>query len=160
GRPVREISAALEKLTGQKHGEQELYHIHLAGLPSQRVQKQKVFDKVAQAWATWWEQNWEKQVKDKAYAKVNLVIDQDESTEPIAPGTHFKTAGGGSNWILESVLNPDSKRVFYDLDVGRVSAVPDKWRLKNNIAANLDEIIRWAANEGFDLMGTEYTLPD
>jgi hypothetical protein len=56
-------------------------------------------------------------------------------------------------------MNPDSNRVFYDFETERYAGVPEKWRLSGNIAAHLDEILGWAKQEGFDLMGTEYVPP-
>jgi hypothetical protein len=160
GRPVREICGALEKLTGQKHGEEQLFHIFLDGLPSQRRMKMALFQQTAPRWADWWEKEGPIKV-DAAYSRVNLPdFDPIEPGNPLPPGTHFKLAGGGSGWVLESVLNPASKTVFYDFDTGRASELPERWRAAQDIAGRLDEIVAWARQEGFDLMGTEYTPPN
>jgi hypothetical protein len=160
GRPVREICGALQTLTGKKFEEGELFHVFQGGLPSQRRLRQKLFHQTAAKWAVWWEQNWPGYVQDEKFAKVNLVtFNDEESIEPIAPDTHFRTTGGGSNWILESMFNPKARTVFYDLDIGRVAALPEKWRKDKDVKSHLEEILFWAAREGFDLMGTEDELP-
>lgn len=161
GRPVREICSALEKTTGQSFGEEQLYNVFLDGLPSQRRMKRELFQRTAQAWADWWEKGGAVRIPDAAYARVNLPKLADEIVAaPLSPGAHFKTVGAGSGWVLESVLNPQAKIVFYDFDTGRTSAVPDRWRTAKDIEAHADEIVAWALREGFDLMGTEYAPPN
>lgn len=157
GRPVREICGALQQLTGQNFGEEQIYNVFLDGLPSQRRMKRELFQRTAQAWSNWWEKGGAIRIPDPAYARVNLPKPPDEIiAEPLPPGTRFKTAGAASGWILESVLNPQSRTVFYDFDTGRASALPDRWRTAKSIEPHLEEIIAWAQGEGFDLMGTEY----
>ncbi len=159
GRPVREICGALHKLTGKEFGEKELFNVFFEGSKSQQQRKRVYFHRIAEAWAEWWEQNWTDYVQDQEYSKVNLPKREDEGAIlPPAADSHFKTdnGGGGSNWILESYQNPKARIVFYDFDVGRVAALPEKWRNASDIASHLDEILFWATREGFDLMGTEY----
>jgi hypothetical protein len=161
GRPVREIFAALQKLTGERRGEEQLFHIFLDGLSSQRRMKRELYQRSAQAWADWWEKTGAKQLGDAAYLRVTLPpLVAAEPKAPPPPGMHFKVDSGSSNWLLESVLNPKSRTVFYDFDTGRVSDLPEKWREAKNIEARLDEIIAWARQDGFDLMGSEYVSPD
>ena len=161
GRPVREICGALEKLTGKEFGEDELYLVVLQGSELQRQRKSVFFQRIAGAWAKWWEKKWMNYVQDKAYSKVHLPEREDEGPIlPPAADSHFKTGVIGSNWILESYRNPKAERVFYDLDVGRVAAVPEKWRNASSIESHLDEIVFWGTREGFDLMGTEYKSPE
>ncbi|MGH7137043.1 MAG: hypothetical protein ACREHD_14985, partial [Pirellulales bacterium] len=160
GRPVREICGALQKLSGEKHGEEQMFHMFLDGLPSQQRMKRELHQRTAQAWADWWEKNWANQGVDAA-SRVNLPpLVAGEANAPPQPGMHFKVESGGSGWVLENVLNPKSKTVFYDFDTGRVSDVPTRWREAKNMEAQLDEIIAWARQEGFDLMGSEYASPD
>ncbi len=159
GRPVREIFGALEALSGQAFDEEELYGVFLGGVASQELQRHRLFQRTASKWADWWEQHWHEYVQDAAYSHVNLAAAKDNDDNPTGPkpGTHFKTVGGGSNHVLESVFDPTGKRVFYDLDTGRTAGLPAKWRDTKVTEAQLDEIVAWAAREGFDLMGTEYS---
>ena len=157
GRPVREICGALHKLTGKEFGEEELFGVFFVGPASQQQRKHVCFQRLAETWAEWWEQKWMDYIQDNDYSKVHLPKREDEG--PILPpsaDSHFKTGGGGSNWILESYQNPKAKIVFYDFDVGRAAALPEKWRNASDIESHLDEIVFWAMREGFDLMGTEY----
>ena len=162
GSPVREICGALKKLTGQSFGEKQIFGVFLDGLPSQRRMKRELYQRTAQSWADWWEKNGAKQVKDKAYARVDLPeLVSEEPKAPPPPGTHFKLGdSGGTGFVLESVLNRQSEFVFYDFDTGRRSSLPDRWRAAKNIEAKLDEIVAWALREGFDLMGTQYASPN
>jgi hypothetical protein len=147
GRPVREIFGALESLTGQKMREEELYHVFLDGLESQRQMKRELFHREAKRWADWWEANAGKFVQDPAYARA------------MGLGMRYKTSGGNSNWVLESIYDPKAERAFFDLDTSRAAALPEKWRGGEKLPP-LDEILAWAREEGFDLMGTEHEAAD
>lgn len=157
---MREICGAIQKLTGQKRGEEQLFHCFLQGTARQQQLKRELFQRTAKDWADWWERHWSDYVTDEAYARVDLPEPAAETPVPAPqPGTLFRTNHSGSGWLLESVLNPKSKQVFYDFDTGRVTALPEQWRAGDDIATHLDEITAWALREGFDLMGTEYVSP-
>ncbi len=162
GRPVREICGALHKLTGKEFEEKELFVVFFVGSASQQQRKRVCFQRLAETWAEWWEQKWMDYLQDQEYSKVHLPQREDEG--PILPpsaDSHFKTGNGrSSNWILESYQNPSAKLVFYDFDVGRAAALPEKWRNAIDIESHLDEIVFWATREGFDLMGTEFETAD
>lgn len=160
GRPVREIFGALQKLTGQSFNEEELYFVFLEGTRSQQRLKQELYYRTAKKWADWWDENASKYTQDPTYSHLNLEKLTAESKEPSPATIHYKTSDGSSGWVLESVLEPKSRCVFYDLDTGRKAALPEKWRDVKNIESQLDEILAWAAGEGFDMMGTEYLAPD
>ena len=160
GRPVREIFGALQRLTGQHMDEEELYHAFLDGTTAQKRMKRDLFNRTAKKWADWWERNASDFVKDSAYTRVNLTKMPVDAVEPARAETHYKTVGGGSNWVLESVFDPKPHLSFYDLDTGRAAELPEKWRDPKTVQSHLDEILAWAANEGFDLMGVEYVAPD
>lgn len=161
GRPVREISGALRTLTGENHGEEELYHVMLGGSKSQRQLKRRLYRQVAGEWADWWKANWQSQTDDRAYAAVGLPPIEEVSDIPApALDSRFKTGGGNSNWILESVRNPQANEVFYDFDIGRAGTLPKRWKEGGDIASHEKEIVLWATLQGFDLMGTEYLTPD
>lgn len=69
----------------------------------------------------------------------------------------LNTENGTSGQILSSIRNADSRPSrFYDLDTGRLAALPEKWRDQKLTDGTLNDIIKWAADEGFDMMGDEY----
>lgn len=161
GRPVREILGALSKITGQSFGEEELFHIFLDGTLRQRQMKAALYHRHASKWATWWEENAAKQVKDESFFKVSLpsLIEPPESKLAKGKLQHYRVEGGDSGWILETFRNPKATWVFLDLDTGRVGKLPAKWRDEKNLDSQFAEIEKWAAEEKFDLMGAEYTSP-
>jgi hypothetical protein len=61
--------------------------------------------------------------------------------------------------VIESVRAKGARYVFVDLDTGRSAALPEKFRPAAGQPERLDDIIAWAEDEGYDLMGTEYTPP-
>lgn len=161
GRPVREICGALEALTGQDLGEDDLFHVMLEGSPSQQQLRRRLYRRVAEQWAEWWDQSGKEHVGEHRFVAVGLPLFEDaEDIPPPSPDSWFKTdgAGGHRGWFLESVLAPKATFVFYDFDIGRVGGLPAKWRNleRDEIAKRQDEIAFWAVREGFDLMGTEY----
>lgn len=161
GRPIREIGGALQQLAGQRLGEEQLYHIFLNGTALQQQMKRNLFHEKAAEWARWWEARASLHVQDPAYKHVDLAAREIAVVEPPQPSARLKTDGGSTNWILQSVLDATSKgRVFLDFDTGRVSVLPEKWRLSGMIDQHLPEILKWAADEGFDLMGTEVAIGD
>lgn len=156
GRPVREIIGALRKLTGKKFDELQLFDISYEGTAAQKRMKRKIFDRTAKTWAQWWDGNAKDFVEDVAYWKVNLPEPPAEEAGGPLPGGRYKTTGGGSNWILQSVFNAKARTVFYDFDTGRTAALPKKWRGDKELEKRMHEIVAWAAEEGYDMMGTEY----
>ena len=160
GCPANEIQWALHKLTGQKFNDVNLEGISSSGFPSQQRAKEILFQRVARQWADWWDLHWSEYVNDKAYSRVDLVAANLTSDDwALTPGMVFKTDRNGSNYLLESVWDPQAKRVFYDFDTGRKGNLPEKWRSPEQIKTHLNDIIAWAAAEGYDIMGSEYLSP-
>ncbi|MCA9198005.1 MAG: hypothetical protein KDA87_10720 [Planctomycetales bacterium] len=163
GRPVREIFGALRSLTDQDFGEEELFHIFLNQHDSQKQKhaKAQLFYSVATKWTDWWEKNGRELVGETEFQSVRLspLSEPDELTG-IAADAPLKSRAGTSNWILESVARANSGHVFYDLDTGRVAAIPLQWRKSNRTPDENDAMRKWAAENRFDIMGDEVTLPD
>ena len=161
GRAVNEFRVTLQRWTGAKHGEDEIVHVFLEGSPRQQFLQRALYHRCAERWGKWWEAHWRELVADANYARVNLAPLVEEPHViigfPHGPGT--KVDGRHSGHILESALDPNAKQVFLDLDTGRVSGLPKYLRAAEGQPERLDDILAWAAREGFDLMGTEYTPP-
>jgi beta-lactamase regulating signal transducer with metallopeptidase domain len=167
GRPVVEISGALQKLTGQSNGEMEIMTVFLNGSDHQQRQQRRLYQRSAQRWAEWWEANWKQQVADEAYAHVSLYVRKDLETGREFPhGPNVKFAEPSEGMILQSIHAPEAeevtpfgKIVFMDLDTGRIGGLPKHLRSPDGAPEKMDEISAWAAREGFDVMGTEYIPP-
>jgi hypothetical protein len=167
GRPVLEIGGALQKLTGQKQNEQELCFVFLNGSDHQQRQQRKLYQRTAEQWTAWWQSHWKDQGVDEAYSKVNLYVRKDlENSRAFPHGPNVKFAEPMSGMILQSVQTPATEAiapfgtlVFLDLDTNRIGSLPKRLRPSEGQAEKTDEIAAWAAQEGFDVMGTEYTVP-
>ena len=161
GRPINEIRAALQKLTGTKHGEDEIVHVFLQGTPRQQYLQRSLYQRCAERWAAWWEVHAKEFVDDPTYAHVKLTpLTEPTSVARAFPqGPQVQVDGRHGNHILESVLDPKAKRVFLDLDTGRSTKLPDFLRPAAGKEERLDDIVAWAAREGYDLMCTQYTPP-
>jgi RNA polymerase sigma factor (sigma-70 family) len=161
GRAVNEFRVTLQRWTGAKHGEDEIVHVFLEGAPRQQFLQRTLYQSCAERWAKWWEAHWREFIADANYARVNLAPLVEEPYIvvgfPHGPGT--KLDGRHVGHILESVRDPNAKQVFLDLDTGRVSGLPEYLRAAEGQPERFDDILAWAAREGFDLMGTEYTPP-
>lgn len=161
GRPVREVIGAITTITGHSFEDEQLYHIFMDGTQRQKQMKEALFHRHAKKWADWWEANAAKQLPDEAYYKVNLPPREAKPEIKLAKGKlqHYQTEGGSSNWLLEPFSNPEADAVFFDFDTGRVSKLPAKWRGDKKLSSKFAEIEKWATEEGFDLMGSDFISP-
>lgn len=165
GRPINEVRVALQKLTGTTQGEDELAGITAldAGSMRQQYLRGALFERCAERWAAWWQQNHKKSGVPVQYAAVNLpkttTVAAVALPDQFPHGAGFQIRSQASNLILQSVRNPQAQYVFFDFDTGRNGVLPAHLKAAATDSERLDDILAWAAREGFDLMGTEYTLP-
>ena len=161
GRPINEIRTALQKLTGTKNGEDEIVNVFLQGSPRQQYLERSLYQRCAERWAAWWEVHAKELVDDPTLALVKLapMANPTTSARTFPQGPNVQVEGRNSNHILESVLDPKAKRVFLDLDTGRSAKLPEFLRAPTGKDERLDDIVAWAAREGYDLMCTQYTPP-
>jgi RNA polymerase sigma factor (sigma-70 family) len=161
GRAINEFRVTLHKFTGSKHGEEEIIGVFREGTPRQQYLQRALYQRCAERWAKWWQQHWKEHVSDERYARVNLVPLREEPAVAAAfpEGAQAVITGRHGNHLLESVRDPKARTVFLDLDTGRASALPKQLRAAPGQPERLDDILAWAAREGFDLMGTEYLPP-
>jgi RNA polymerase sigma factor (sigma-70 family) len=161
GRAVNEFRVTLQKLTGVKHGENEIVNVFLEGTPRQQFLQRSLYQRCAERWARWWELHWNECVTDERYARVNLapLAEEAQAVNGFPHGPEVKVDGRRVGHVLESVRNPKAKHVFLDLDTGRESGLPEHLRAAEGEPERLDDILAWAAREGFDLMGTTYLPP-
>jgi hypothetical protein len=161
GRPISEFRVTLQKMTGLKQGEDEIVHIFLDGTPQRQYLQRALYHRCAERWAKWWDLNWKRYIDDERYSKVNLepLGPEPNAVKAFPQGPNAKIDGRRSGHILESVHDVNAKHVFLDLDTGRQCGLPRHLRAAAGHPERLDDILAWAAREGFDLMGTEYTPP-
>jgi hypothetical protein len=156
GRPINEVRAALNKLTGTSHGERELCHIHGKSATKRQVYlKQMLYRRCAGRWAEWWGENWRRFTNDENYSVVDLPdFDPDASEFELDRDALLIVNSTTSNMMLESVFSEEPWSVFYDLDTGRYGTVHNRWK-EDVDRENVKIIAKWATSEGYDLMGTE-----
>lgn len=163
-RSAREIGTAIRKLTDYPWNESdnELFAIYFVEAAHQKRLKRELFQRTARTWAEWWERKWDSHVQDEAYSKVHLsLLEQESDIEPPSIEGHFRTGGGGfSNALLQPVESHDSRIVLFDLDVDRFGSVPKKWRDLKASDPNDESFLRWAADEGYDLIGSKVETAD
>jgi hypothetical protein len=163
GRAFREVTSALHRLTDQKFDEMELNWVHLAGSASQQALQRAQFERVARRWADWWEANWQSMVDDPAFAKVDL-----PAAAPVPPasagrlrplvGAGLKLTDARAGWIVEAA-GESKKRCFVDLDTMREAGWPDSLPPVEEIGVDSPELLAWARQEGFDMVGVKLTPP-
>ena len=154
GRPVREVFGALQSLTSQNHGEEELYHMFLEGTSNQRRQKHQIYYRCAMRWSRWWSSESSKLGVDAAYQAVQLPPAKEIAIVEMTTDTPLTLSDSHSGWSLAPVQRMDSEVVFLDLDTGRTSNLPERWR-KEEVENHLEAIYEWAMEEGLDLMGSQ-----
>ena len=163
GRPVREIFGALESLTGQTFNEQQLFGIFRNGSPAQIIAKEKLFYQTASHWRDWWEQTGAAMVDEPKYKKVGLARLPESKPTQLGFAEALKTGVGSTGSILESIRATQAKNgmgQFYDLDTGRSAGLPEKWKGQSLTDSEMDAVLKWASDEGFDIMGDEYPNKD
>jgi RNA polymerase sigma factor (sigma-70 family) len=172
GRPINEFRAALQELTGVKHGEDELVYVSVAlDSPAQRRHLQRaLFHQCAERWAKWWQLHWKEYVSDAYYSRVKLppFSGDEESNQAVRSpeGQKAKIYGRAGQYVLEAARKPyvlesvlEHHPVFFDLDSGRIGNLPEFLSSAEHEPERTDDILAWAATEGFDLMCTEYKVP-
>jgi len=161
GRPVTEVFAALHSLTGQNFQDDELAGVFRRGTSGQIAAQEKLFVANAHKWSAWWEVHWQQHVKDDKYASVGLKPLEKSNPQPLPLDQKLKPDSGGSGSMLASIVNAKpGQRVAYDIDTGRTSELPKQWQGNSLTPANREAILKWAADEGFDLLGDEYPTLD
>ncbi|GAA4420888.1 carboxypeptidase regulatory-like domain-containing protein [Bremerella cremea] len=163
GRPVREVFGALQKLTGQKFDEETLYGVFDGGTSRQRQLKRDLYQKSGNRWAAWWKAHAKEFIADPSTLQIEFLALPELEPEPQASSFYAvdRQLGSFSNHMLAAYQEPTNNLtfVFEDLDTGRRSPLPEKWKKLEDPAAHEEEIVAWATEEGYDLMGTVYQPP-
>jgi beta-lactamase regulating signal transducer with metallopeptidase domain len=157
-RPLGEVVGSLRALTGQRFSEGELWWIHSSASPLSLSLQQTQFDRVARQWADWWEANAPGLIDDPAYHRVKLETPTRTTPTPFPPGQRYQVVEGMSGLVVQPAQQRGEDEVFHDLDTGRQSGLPRQWA--GRVEESMDEILAWAAGEGFDIMGLQFTSAD
>jgi hypothetical protein len=162
--PYHEITGALHSLTGQRINEEdELHFVGLEGSPRQRWLKLRLFHELVAHWAVWWKKNWQRFTDDPAYAKISLPLLPEApqlpaaADQPFPTGNRLQVSNGPMNAIVGPPRPQDYYRTFKDLDTGRELPWPGQLPASSKVKG--DEVAAFAAREGLDLRGIEYTPP-
>jgi beta-lactamase regulating signal transducer with metallopeptidase domain len=158
GRPVREVTGSLHKLTGQNFDDSELFGINRSDDPRRRSQQRRIFDRHAQRWQTWWETHWREFTDDAAFKTVNLKVD--DSPLPPATTTLGRNARFENNVMGETLSPPiEDGEHFYDLDTGSSPGWPASFP-RDEARVDQKQLAAWAGENGVDLMCTTHRAPD
>ena len=160
GRPINEVFDTLKLWTGVSLDYQQLAFVWKdQQTPRQEYLKKKLYHECALRWATWWREHWREHVDDESLSEVTIpeFVETDpgpyqlERTRPLISGRQR------SNMLINPYFEVKSERIFYDLDTGRWSGLPQKFRDydADKLKSSMEAIRDWARTEGFDLMGSE-----
>jgi peroxiredoxin len=154
GRPVRELAAALTKITGNRLNEEELFQTFLEGGEQQRALERQEFYKVARRWTEWWEAHWKEFTDDIRFAEVRLpVLRVEAAPRRFANGRNVKASGGMEGMVL-SPADEGGRTGGLVLGLNRFVSPP------KDILTIAEKMDAWAARAGVDLLGVRYREAD
>ncbi|QDT12797.1 carboxypeptidase-like regulatory domain-containing protein [Planctomycetes bacterium K23_9] len=160
GRPIREVFGAIQVLTEHDFDDSQVFRIRPTGTAAQQELKRELMERHAAKWADWWTANAAKLNVPKKFHEIGLPPVVVAKITPVALGVDYRSCAMTSNSLLEPVQAKEPYRTFIDLDTGRKGTLPAKWRDTPRGELPLEEIATWARSEGFDLMGTEFSIDD
>jgi 5-hydroxyisourate hydrolase-like protein (transthyretin family) len=161
GRPVREISGALHRLTGQDFADAELFGMSLSEDPRRQVLQRRIYRRQAQRWQAWWEANWRRFTDEAAYQKVNLdVADEPLPAAPPALGRTARVSGVMNEAVLSPATQPGRHAWHcYDLDTGSAPKWPTRIP-RDEATRDAKQLADWASESGVDLICVTHRSPD
>ena len=156
GRPVREVHAALHRLT--KHGTVTTPVSLLVRRedPRARSFQEKAYHRVAKQWADYWESHWKEFDVPQEYSVVELpdytppdLTDYPTGLTLTAKARIDYSASGN---LISPIGDPDRRAdFFFDLDVGRWPSWPKDVPREDTSEATVSDARNWAAQRGADL---------
>ncbi len=131
------------------------------GTPIQIYLQKKLLHGDARRLGSWWDQHSSSMVDDVAYLNAAVPEFQLKSPGIVAPNQMLATISGEIGYYLkalrsETATNDRYVTAFLDLDTGRSSRIPEQWRDRQASEADIDNLLVWAENEGFDLTCDQY----
>ncbi len=159
-RPVREVFAALNKITGQRLGENELFNIHRAKDQRTLYRQQQQYQAVAENWRDWWEKHFPEFGVDQSLGTVNLspLPPLDLSSLPTGRqlGNNAQIDRSIKGQTLSPIEDKQGRHYFLDLDTGRTIAWPKSLAQGDSSPSAIKQVTDWAAKEGADLICLGY----
>jgi beta-lactamase regulating signal transducer with metallopeptidase domain/5-hydroxyisourate hydrolase-like protein (transthyretin family) len=163
GRPEREITSALHRLTGQNFDDAAVFCMSLSEDPRRQVFQRRIYGRGAKLWQAWWEKNWRTLTHDAAYQKVDLNVADlilPPAADPQALGKTARLCGEMSGAVLSPAIEKGQYAWhFYDLDTGYRPNWPAQVP-RNEAARDSKKLADWAAESGADLMCITHRSPD
>ena len=154
-RPVREVFASLQKLTGKNFDDAELIGIHMSEDPRRQVLQRRIFKKQAKKWADWWDEHGRELVEAKGFHAVTLTTEDEPIPPPskdrFGPNSRIVDRLVGMRLFPPSQASDEWERCFYDLDAGAEVKWPSHIP-KDEDHLDFDLLTKWAAENGVDLM--------
>jgi len=132
-RPVREVCVALERITGTRQNESEIFVTFLEGGEQERLLARKAFYEVTRNWADWWKNNWNQFVDEPSLAEVKLPVPK-EMPRPkrFFTGPNVKTTGGREG-VIVGPIEEHASNSSLTLSVNRSNVARDipavDWKL-------------------------------
>ena len=131
------------------------------GTPIQIYLQKKLLHGDARRLGSWWDQHSSSMVDDVAYLKAAVPEFQLKSPGIVAPNQMLATISREIGYYLkalrsETATNDRYVTAFLDLDTGRSSRIPEQWRGRQLSEADIENLLVWAENEGFDLTCDQY----
>lgn len=156
GRPVREVAAALRKITQTHQTESEVFLTFFEGGLQQRASQRKAYDAVARRWADWWQTHARERVNDPAFAEVNLPAPMEEPVwTRFTTGPKIKVTGGMSGVVVHP-LQDGGHGCALALSLNRKISLPPLSTGTNQALPEVEAVAAWAARAGADLLGCLY----
>ena len=156
GRPVREVHAALVKLTKRNVDGRAIATTKKSEDPRGLAAAEKLYYETAARWADWWEKNWQKFDVDESFNKVNLPAYSAPDLSQLPKGLELtensKIGDRFSGFVLTPIGDGDPGATYFmDLDTKRTFKWPEKLLQATDEKA-LQAVMQWAKEQGADLM--------
>ena len=156
GRPIREIFAALNKITGHQLAEQELHNVHRSKDRRTLYRQQQQYQAVAESWRDWWESHYQDFGVDAKYGKVDLQplppLDLSSLPTGLRLSENAQIDRSSSGQTLAPIGDQNGNRYFLDVDTGRTIDWPESLSRGDRSASSIEQATAWAAKQGLDLI--------
>lgn len=153
-RPNREVSGALQRLTGQKFDDQILNGISLRSEPRAQALQRRLFLRQAHRWRDWWEAHAKELTAEADFHQVRLPEEPQEidlTPAPLGPQARLDDGAGVTGMVVSPAVERGGYSThFMDLDTGLCLSWPAE--IPRDDSGTDPRLAAWAAENGLDLM--------